>query len=124
MKYLIATIILTLLSTAVAAKVTKVDIENLRKEGITITGIQFEVGSPEPECEVKYYSQWDVSRDGVFDQLCVGLEYDVCDINGESEAYFEFSVKGGVCKPAEPVEPVVYCDEQVIVVSPTICVER
>lgn len=122
MKYLIAALVLTLFSTGVAAKVTKVDIENLRNAGITITGIQFEVGKP--ECEVKYYSQWDVSRNGVFDELCVGLEYDVCDIDGESVAYFEFSAKGGVCKPAVPVEPVVYCDENKIVVSPSVCVER
>ena len=103
----------------------EIDLRNLRDLGIDITGIQFTVN--EPQCEVKYFSPFDTKQDGILDRVCVGLQYDTCDPNGEAEAYFEFQRKGGVCKttpPAPVPEPVVYCDENKIVVSPTVCVER
>ena len=123
MKFFAITIIGILLSSVVMAQNEReIDIRNLRDLGIEITGIQFTVNAP--QCEVKYFSPFDTKQDGILDRVCVGLEYDTCDPNGESKAYFEFQRKGGVCKTTPAPEPVVYCDENKIVVSPSVCVER
>lgn len=91
---------------SVTAKATETVItaEDLAKGGVKVTGYILE-SITEPVCANPVYDQWDIDKDGVLDQICVGLEYDVCEVDGVATAYFDFSVKGGVCSDI-PVSPV------------------
>ena len=108
MKFFAMIIIGILLSSlAMAQNEREFDFKNLEALGIKITGIQFTTN--ENKCDVKYYSPFDATQNGVLDSVCVGLKYDVCEVDGVATAYFDFSVKGGVCNdvpiPVVPVEP-------------------
>jgi|TARA_B110000914_G_scaffold218003_1_gene224779 hypothetical protein len=97
MKFFAMTIIGILLSSlAMAQNEREFDFKNLEALGIKITGIQFTTN--ENKCDVKYYSPFDATQNGVLDSVCVGLKYDVCDPEGESKAYFKFQQDGGVCQ--------------------------
>jgi hypothetical protein len=93
---------------SVTAKATTVvTAEDLAKGGLKVTGYILE-SVTEPVCTNPIYDQWDLNQDGVLDQICVGLTYDVCEVDGVATAYFDFSVKGGVCNdvpvPFVPVD--------------------
>ena len=99
---------------------TVITAEELAKSGLKVTGYILE-NITEPICANPVYDQWDINEDGVLDQICVGLEYDVCEVDGVATAYFDFSVKGGVCSdtPA-PFIPDNCAPEGTISVSPAV----
>tara|TARA_R110002096_G_scaffold340926_1_gene534033 strand:- start:635 stop:1006 length:372 start_codon:yes stop_codon:yes gene_type:complete len=87
-----------------SAAETIVTADELSKAGLRVSGYILE-SITEPVCANPVYDQWDIDKDGVLDQICVGLKYDVCEVDGVATAYFDFSVKGGVCSDI-PVSPV------------------
>ena len=60
----------------------------------------------------------DNNCDGVLDQSCPGLEYDICKDGGIVDAYMKAAFTGQCVKEPEPE----ICDQNRLVVSPSICI--
>ena len=108
-----------------AAQYTEVEVEGLNKTiKVEITGMQVKVPL---QCEEKFCDSADTDCDGVLDNTCTGLMYNVCKDGSVVDAYMDAALSGfcvGRSEPAAPPSEVVYCDEGKLVVSPAVCVER
>ncbi len=85
--------------------------------GATIlVNIQAMAVSIPPQCEIKFCDSDDLDCDGVLDQGCPGLEYDVCVDGSISDSYRE-AAYSGFC-----ITPVVHeCVPGELVISPSNC---
>lgn len=68
-----------------------------------------------PQCQPKYCDSDDVDCDGIVDQGCPGLPYDVCVDGSIGDAYREAAFSGACIQP----EPPENCDD--LTVSPNRC---
>jgi hypothetical protein len=75
-----------------------------------------ELGTVAPRCQVYYCDGNDRDCDGVLDQVCVGLEYDICRFGSVVYAFMRASYSG-FCDGSRPLE----CTETGLIVSPSNC---
>ncbi len=116
----IGLIAVILASSAFAAEYTTVTVEGIDSPVLVqITGMQVKIPV---QCEEKFCDSADTDCDGVLDNTCPGLAYNVCKDGSIVESYMDAALTG-FCIQEQAVD-VVYCDEGVLVVSPSVCVER
>lgn len=108
-----------LASSAFAAEYTAVTVEGIDEPVLVqITGMQVKIPA---QCKAKFCDSADVDCDGVLDNTCPGLTYDVCKDGSVVDSYMDAALTG-FCIQERKVEPVI-CEDDVLVVSPTVCVE-
>ena len=106
-----------LASSAFAAEYTAVTVEGINEPVLVqITGMQVKIPA---QCKAKFCDSADVDCDGVLDNTCPGLTYDVCKDGSVVESYMDAALTG-FCIQAKTVD-VISCDDDVLVVSPTVC---
>lgn len=108
-----------LAGSALAVEYTAVTVEGIdRPVMVEITHMQVKIPA---QCEARFCDSADVDCDGVLDNTCPGLAYDVCKDGSVVASYMDAALTG-FCIQEKTVD-VISCDDDVLVVSPSVCVE-
>jgi hypothetical protein len=103
-------VIMSLLAVALSfAEPVTITADDLAKSGVYVTG--FVVESGPVVCELEFCDPFDKNCDGVLDETCPGLTYDICSPTGVADAYQELQQAGKTCESLL-VDP---CDADTIV---------